>query len=155
MFFTTLSYIFISLFCFSEMKNGRVIKLLFHIIYYTYIVNILIVFLINPGIPQKKDCINNNLLDKNKKYIKCRKCNIIVPEKLKINHCPYCEVCIIKHDHHCIWTGKCIGKNNIIFFFIFTFSLFLFILISFLNIFIYLIQKVRHDKDDEILDLLF
>jgi hypothetical protein len=147
MFFTTLSYIFISLFCFSEMKNGRVIKLLFHIIYYTYIVNILIVFLINPGIPQKKDCINNNLRDKNKKYIKCRKCNIIVPEELKMNHCSYCEVCIIKHDHHCIWTGKCIGKNNIIFFFIFIFSLFLFILISFFNIFVYLIQKVKHDKD--------
>ena len=154
MFFTTLSYIFIAFFCFSEMKNGRVIKILYHIIYYTYIVNILIVFLINPGIPQKKDCINNNLMDKNTKYIKCRKCNIIVLEELKINHCSNCEVCIIKHDHHCIWTGKCIGKNNIIFFFIFIFSLFLFILISFFNIFVYLIQKVKHDKD-KMLDLLF
>ena len=155
MFFTTLSYIFIAFFCFPEMKNGRVIKILFHIIYYTYIISILIVFLINPGIPQKKDCINNNMRDKNRKYIKCRKCNIIVPEDLKINHCVYCEVCVLNHDHHCIWTGKCIGKNNIYFFFIFIISLFLFILISFLNIFIYLIQKFKRDKDDKMLELLF
>jgi palmitoyltransferase ZDHHC9/14/18 len=94
-------------------------------------------------------------MDKNTKYIKCRKCNIIVLEELKINHCSNCEVCIIKHDHHCIWTGKCIGKNNIYFFFIFIFSLFLFILISFLNIFIYLIQKFKRDKDDKMLELLF
>lgn len=33
--------------------------------------------------------------------------------------------------------------------------LFLFILISFINIFVYLFQKVKRDKNDKMLDLLF
>lgn len=27
-------------------------------------------------------------------------------------HCPDCNVCIAGYDHHCVWMGTCIGKNN-------------------------------------------
>lgn len=28
-------------------------------------------------------------------------------------HCKRCNVCVEDHDHHCPWTSKCIGKNNL------------------------------------------
>jgi palmitoyltransferase ZDHHC2/15/20 len=49
----------------------------------------------------------------------CRKCRFDVPEKTF--HCSYCDVCIIGYDHHCPWTSKCIGKNNLIKFYVFLF----------------------------------
>ena len=27
------------------------------------------------------------------------------------HHCPVCDVCILKRNHHCFFTGACIGKN--------------------------------------------
>jgi len=32
-------------------------------------------------------------------------------------HCSDCEVCVRGHDHHCPWTGKCIGEGNLPFFY--------------------------------------
>ncbi|CAD8159480.1 unnamed protein product [Paramecium octaurelia] len=34
-------------------------------------------------------------------------------------HCEDCDVCISGFDHHCPWTGKCIGRGNIGSFYIF------------------------------------
>lgn len=31
----------------------------------------------------------------------------------KTVHCNDCDVCILELDHHCPWTGKCIGKDNL------------------------------------------
>jgi len=31
-------------------------------------------------------------------------------------HCPDCNVCIAGFDHHCVWMGSCIGKNNVQYF---------------------------------------
>jgi hypothetical protein len=27
-------------------------------------------------------------------------------------HCPDCNICVAGFDHHCVWMGTCIGKNN-------------------------------------------
>lgn len=40
-------------------------------------------------------------------------------------HCDDCQVCIRKHDHHCPFTGKCIGSGNTIPFHIFLLTIFL------------------------------
>mmetsp|Transcript_17371 Transcript_17371/g.17458 ORF Transcript_17371/g.17458 Transcript_17371/m.17458 type:complete len:212 (+) Transcript_17371:136-771(+) len=38
-------------------------------------------------------------------------------------HCSTCQVCIKGYDHHCPWTGKCIGEGNITMFKIFVVTL--------------------------------
>ena len=43
-------------------------------------------------------------------------------EKLTF-HCEECHICIEGRDHHCAWCGKCIGKRNLISFYIWLFSL--------------------------------
>ena len=43
-------------------------------------------------------------------------------------HCPECNACIIGFDHHCVWMGICIGKNNFTAFVIFNLSWFLYLM---------------------------
>ena len=40
----------------------------------------------------------------------CPICKIIRPRRSK--HCYQCGKCIIKYDHHCIFTANCIGAHN-------------------------------------------
>jgi hypothetical protein len=42
----------------------------------------------------------------------CDKCDMNVPSGQRIRHCDDCGVCIVGHDHHCPWMGKCVGKGN-------------------------------------------
>lgn len=41
---------------------------------------------------------------------KCKDCNTLVPARAK--HCPICQQCILKRDHHCFFVGCCIGYHN-------------------------------------------
>ncbi|KAG7661305.1 ERF2 [[Candida] subhashii] len=40
----------------------------------------------------------------------CSTCHIWRPPKT--SHCGVCEVCILNHDHHCIYLNNCIGERN-------------------------------------------
>ena len=74
-------------------------------------------FISNPGYPKKIDI---NLVKKKKKnYTYCSICNSWFYKNYGIKHCEICEMCIEKYDHHCIWIGKCIGKENFFLFFFF------------------------------------
>lgn len=43
-----------------------------------------------------------------------RWCDVCRHERLeKVEHCPFCQVCVEGLDHHCPWMGKCIGKKNL------------------------------------------
>lgn len=49
--------------------------------------------------------------------MECAQCVIVRPPSAR--HCYDCDVCIDQLDHHCPFTGKCIGKKNIQAFYVF------------------------------------
>lgn len=58
-----------------------------------------------------------------KNYHYCTVCGIFRHPRAR--HCKYCNNCVDVFDHHCPWTGTCIGYRNYTTFFIFISSLFL------------------------------
>lgn len=48
---------------------------------------------------------------------RCIHCDVVRPPG--VSHCYDCGVCVHDLDHHCPWTGKCIGKKNLKWFYVF------------------------------------
>ena len=40
----------------------------------------------------------------------CHDCGQVQPPRTF--HCEVCQHCVLKGDHHCFWTGNCIGLRN-------------------------------------------
>ena len=121
-----------------DIKIRNIGFLIFGIQIFTY--NIL--FLINPGLPEKDLWIENFKSNELGNYRICSICKVIMRDEDEIEHCDDCNVCIIGiiyfffiylflgYDHHCPWTSKCVGKNNKYLFYvfiIFTFGLLLYL----------------------------
>jgi len=79
---------------------------------------------------------NNNSNNKNKLNTKtrnlydtayCDVCQVYQYNDLNIRHCDDCGCCIVGHDHHCPWMGKCVGKRNMTWFIIFNISWILYV----------------------------
>lgn len=45
-----------------------------------------------------------------KGWIFCASCEAVSPPRSW--HCPICDVCVLKRDHHCIFSGSCVGHAN-------------------------------------------
>ena len=69
-------------------------------------------------------CSDPGVMEKNDPDVKikvpeghtlCKYCN--VARARGTVHCYECDACIIELDHHCPWTGKCIGKKNLFYFY--------------------------------------
>lgn len=67
-------------------------------------------------------------------YRRCKKCNILIYKNMGVCHCLTCNICVMDHDHHCPWTGKCIGKYNLYPFYVFVCSLFAYFVMSFITL---------------------
>ena len=139
------STLFFFLILFTLLKNNfKIVKIIHISSYLFFIISYLSTSLINPGIPSFK-FYSKNFVVKDKeqlrRYQKCKKCNIIILKKYKVSHCDICDICVIGYDHHCPWSGKCIGKYNIWFFCLFIFSFFIYSLSSFLTYIFYFIYN--------------
>ena len=101
----------------------------------TYFISYSGTALLNPGYPIRDD---NSLVGKPRMlYKKCPYCEIWERVDRNISHCMECGVCVEGHDHHCPWTGKCIGRKTINFFYIFVTSVFVsffFFVVAMINI---------------------
>ena len=115
------------------------------------------IFLVNPGIPSidhysKIFLKSENFLKMNEQqkrnYYLCESCNIIIHHSEDIEHCDECDICVEKYDHHCFWTGKCITKKNIFFFYFFTFGSMIYILWYFTIIIYWLVTQVGQQKSN-------
>ena len=141
---TTFSFILISIFVLGS--NYLLIKIGFILIYLIFISSYIYTVLINPGIPSKQYYIpyfkNKNIGDI-KNWKKCSKCQILIPKTFKAIHCDICQVCVREHDHHCPWTGKCIGKYNLMSFYIFVNSLMTYIIMIFVAIYGYMFYTMN------------
>ncbi len=131
------------------MKNNYpLIKILFVLNYIIFISSYLYTILINPGIPSKEYYIPNFRHKKivEEEWTKCLKCNILIPNNFNVTHCVDCDVCVIDMDHHCPWTGKCIGKYNKKSFLIFVNSLCIYFIMAFITFYSYMFYNSYLDR---------
>ncbi|KAJ3327293.1 hypothetical protein HDU76_012052 [Blyttiomyces sp. JEL0837] len=63
--------------------------------------------MLRPSLPEPR-VITINGISMKLKY--CDTCRIWRPPRA--SHCSTCDRCVENHDHHCPWTGNCIGKRN-------------------------------------------
>ena len=95
-----------------------------YILFFLFLVSYGLTMLLNPGYPILDE---NTLTNKDKdKTGYCSICRIWLSLEKKTKHCNFCNICIEGMDHHCPWTGKCIGRKNIIPFYLFLFAVFSF-----------------------------
>ena len=135
---------------FTIFKNNFAIAgILQTISYLFFLISYLSTCLINSGTLERKYYINDYHISNNvdiSNYQKCTTCNIVFPKYFKCVHCKTCNICIIEQDHHCPWTGKCIGKYNICQFYSFLVAIFTYMLVTFFTFILFLIHL---DIDDE------
>lgn len=119
---------------FTYSNISIILNIVGYAICFVFFVTFLITMLKNPGIPtrdfylsqQTENAIKNQ--EKEEDYLICYTCNVYVNKDIKIGHCLTCNVCILGYDHHCGWSGKCIGQGNLNFFYSFLISGLIFII---------------------------
>ncbi len=91
--------------------------------YSLYFISYTGTFLLNPGYPERNEesLVGNPRI----KYHYCFQCKIWIRVDMDASHCLECGVCIEGCDHHCPWTGKCIGRKTICYFYTFITSVFI------------------------------
>ena len=121
---------------FYSLKNKPylIMKIFYLFGYLFYAINYILLMIINPGIPTKKNNIDLDELKKN--YNQCSTCNCIFYKNNDYItfHCNDCNICVENFDHHCTFASKCIGKKNIFIFKLWLFSIPLYIIIIFFYI---------------------
>ena len=96
------------------------------LVYFFFFITYSLTCLIDPGIITPDYYLENYKADKMniQNYRICNKCNAVMDLDKGVEHCYDCDICIIGNDHHCPWSSKCIGKNNIYMFRLFICSIF-------------------------------
>ena len=101
-------------------------------------------FLSDPGSVRKNRFVSSYSDVENKPKFSCRKCLTVKEDDAF--HCYDCGICIVEHDHHCIWIGKCVGKENLKLFYWFVASVpSFFVFVMFLSVWV-TNDKIGHHK---------
>ena len=103
---------------------------------FAQILSYVLIFILNPGIPQKELWIENYFKNRNSTSISddgdsyriCNICKIVRRNKDNTQHCEECNICIKGVEHHCSWISKCISSKNKRLYFVFLISTFLLLL---------------------------
>eukprot|EP00033_Pygsuia_biforma_P001691 GCRY01001895.1.p1 GENE.GCRY01001895.1~~GCRY01001895.1.p1 ORF type:complete len:405 (+),score=9.87 GCRY01001895.1:219-1433(+) len=68
----------------------------------------------NPGVIHLKNIhLNDCLYEYDSVMYKKRQCDTcLVPKLARSKHCKFCNRCVSRFDHHCIWFNNCIGLKN-------------------------------------------
>lgn len=83
----------------------------------------------------------------------CATCESIAPPRSW--HCNICDTCIIKRDHHCVFTSCCIGHHNQRYFVAFVFYMFIATMYAnYFNLF-FIIELVEFNSWKVILKIFF
>lgn len=90
-------------------------EIIFFILFGLCIFGLTTVFIADPGLVRKYHHARS------RHWTYCDHCESFRPPGTV--HCSTCQVCVAGYDHHCPWTGKCIGHGNIFFFKVFVISL--------------------------------
>ena len=72
-------------------------------------------FVLKTALTHAKIVMNKKKNPEDKGY--CSICKVYFNPGKKVEHCSFCGVCAEKMDHHCIWVGKCVAKNNTFYFY--------------------------------------
>lgn len=95
-----------------------VVQVVSYVLCAAHIATMLVLTLSDPGILPKTELSESEIQEKRDDGLRiCPYCKIVRPPRAQ--HCYICNVCVLELDHHCPWTGKCIGKKNIHFFYLF------------------------------------
>ena len=117
------------------------------IISFIQISSYFLIFILNPGIPQKELWIENYFKIRNtnddidNSYRICNICKIVRRNSDNTHHCDECNICIKGVEHHCSWISKCISNKNKKLYYLFLLSTFTLILYFILAIFSLLFIK--------------
>ena len=74
-------------------------------------------FVLNPGIIPQKQGLGDGLDIEDVGQYSCTRCLALKAQRAF--HCPDCDICVERFDHHCIWIGKCVGGGNLRCFYLF------------------------------------
>ena len=136
--------VFIIMIYFFKKYNYNTNYSLTYFIYFLFLISYSITALINPGYPLHDE---NSLNNKNKnKTGYCTICKIYISLEKNTKHCNFCNICVEGMDHHCPWTGKCIGRKNISPFFIFLISIITYICYCMISIMQFMNEIKKNNK---------
>ena len=102
---------------FRTCQENKVASIWFHISAILLILNIIFVSFVDPGHVINSDKNEYQIVENNEIEYKCDHCKVPETER-NTEHCYTCNVCVRYLDHHCPVLGNCIGKKNIICFYL-------------------------------------
>jgi len=111
--------LFMGIIYFSKIWNKmpKIVRFLGETIYLFYFISYTLAFLLNPGYP--RNTIGRRTGKPRNEYYFCEICKFWIYKDSLASHCFDCNICIEGYDHHCPWTGHCIGKKNLLVFYMF------------------------------------